>query len=591
MRTFFQSILGSCLGVLIAFLVLFLILFGIGASVYSSKDAKPSVSANSVLYLKLDKELPELTNNTESVSFTQLADQGKNLSVHDYAKLVERAGEDKKIKGIYIHPEITSLSLTKLRVLEEAMKKFKESGKFIFAYSDYYTGSTYSLATMADEIVLFPSGGIDLRGLASVVPHFKDLADKAGIEFETYFAGKFKSATEPFRLDHMSDANKLQTRSYLNSLYENMVNDIMENRGLDRPELEDIIDRFLSRDAESAKQSGLIDQIMYEDEMLDLIRGRLGLEEDDKIRLVSPEDYYKSDPLKTKLSEKNKIALVYAEGSIHDGPEKYGSISGQKYVEILRKIRKDKNVKAVVLRVDSPGGSALASEKIWRELKLIREEGIPVVASMGTYAASGGYYIASGAEYITAEPTTITGSIGVFTLIPKVNKLFNEKLGVNMDTVRTNDLSAAFLPFFPSSPEEKEILQDQVDDIYETFLARVSEARSMSRDEVNEIAQGRVWTGEQAIDINLVDELNTLDGTVQKAAELADISEYRIAEYPQLKDPLMKMLERFLDGGEFSAKIRMLQAKPVETWQNQIVDEVREISQPQARMPMEILWH
>ena len=319
------------------------------------------------------------------------------------------------------------------------------------------------------------------------------------------------------------------------------------------------------------------------------IRDQLGLDEDEKINFITGDDYYKSDPPKNKLSEKNKIAVIYAEGQIHDGEEQYGTISGKKYVDIIRKIRQDKNVKAVVLRIDSPGGSALASEKIWRELKLLQEDGIPVLASMGTYAASGGYYIASGAEYIAAEPTTITGSIGVFLLMPKVHEMMNEKIGIHFDSVATNEMSAAFTPFFPSSPKEQAILQEQADQIYEVFLSRVAEARNMSKDQVNEIAQGRVWTGEQALDIHLVDQLGGLSHTIDKAAELSGISEYRIVNYPQLKDPLLKMLENLM-GDDFTTSLKVLSAQPSELWKSRLSEEIKSISQPQARMPVNLIW-
>jgi len=589
MRTFFQSILGSCLGVMMAFLVIFLILFGIGASMFSGRDAKPSAKANTVLHLKLEQDLPELTNNTQPIGFDQFTDKGKILSVHDYAELIQRAGSDKNIKGIYLNTGTSPLSQTKRAVLEKALTKFKESGKFIYAYSEYYTGGTYHLASIADKIGIFPSGGVDLRGVAAIVPHFKDLSDRIGIEFETYFAGKFKSATEPFRLNHMSEENKLQTRSYLNSLYGNILKDISSNRNIDSAQLVRLVDDFLARNADSALEHGLVDMIAYEDEIKDQIREAIGLEQDEKINFLSIEDYYKSDPLKRNLSEKNKIAVLYAEGQIHDGTEQYGTISGDSYVKAIQKIRQDRNVKAVVLRVDSPGGSALASEKIWRELRLLQEDGIPVVASMGTYAASGGYYIASGAEYITAEPTTITGSIGVFLMLPKINKMMNEKIGIHFDTVSTNEMGAAFTPFFPSTPKEQTILQEQADQIYEIFLDRVAQARHMTLDEVNEIAQGRVWTGEQALKINLVDELGGLEQTIKKAAQLAGISEYRTVDYPQLKDPLIKMIENIF-GDEFTAKMQMLNSGPMDLWKNQLTEELKSIRQPQARMPVDIIW-
>ena len=589
MRTFFQSILGSCLGVILAFLVIVLILAGIGSSIYSADRKDHKLESNSVLHLKLDKLAPELTNNVSEMGLDQLMAQGKILSIHDYAALIERAADDKNIKGIFLEPGNLQIGQTKREVLEDAITQFKESGKFVYAYSEYYTGGAYQLATLADEIAIFPQGGIDLRGMAAIVPHFKSLSEKVGVEFETYFAGKFKSATEPFRLDHMSEANKLQTNSYLQSLYGELLSDIIRNRGIDSTALQQVINEYSSRNARMAKEKGLVDLILYEDEVYQFIRDKIGLNEDEEINFISLDNYYAAEPLKKNYSIGDKIAVVYAEGSIHDGEASAGTISGDEYARIIRKIRKDEDIKALVIRIDSPGGSALASEKIWRELKLTQEAGIPVVASMGSYAASGGYYIASGAQHIVAEPTTITGSIGVFILFPKVNRLFSEKLGVNMDTVQTNRYSAAFTPFFPSSPGEQQILQHEVDQIYETFLERVAEARNMSRDDINEVAQGRVWTGKQAIEKGLVDEMGDLEHTLAKAAELAGISEYRISDYPRIKDPIYQFLEE-LTGEDFSAALHLFRGNATDLIEGKMDETLKTWSVPQARMPVNILW-
>ncbi|WP_236974953.1 signal peptide peptidase SppA [Membranihabitans maritimus] len=589
MRTFFQSVLGSCLGVILGVLLLFLILAGIGSAFYSQGSEKPKVSSNSVLTINLAGVLPEKRNNTDVQGFEQLIEQEEILSIHDYAELIERAGNDKDIKGIYLDMSQVNIGLTKREILEKAIKTFKQSGKFVFAYSDYYSTSAYHLATLADEIAVFPTGGIDLRGLASIVPHFKTLSDKIGIEFETYFAGKFKSATEPFRLSEMSEANKLQTRSYLNSMYNVLLDDIEQNRSIDSIELQQIINAYGARNATKAMEFNLVDVVCYEDEFLEKMRDKLGLDEDEKINTVSVYDYYKSDPLSKNYSAKDKIAIVFAEGEIHDGEERYGSISGEAYVKMIRDIRRDENIKAVVLRIDSPGGSALASEKIWRELKLLQEDGIPVIASMGTYAASGGYYIASGSEYIISEPSTITGSIGVFFLLPKVSELMEDKLGINMDTVKTNNLSAAFTPFFPSSPVEQELLQSEVDQIYDIFLSRVADARKMTVDQVNEVAQGRVWTGTQAIHKGLVDQLGSLSDAIDKAASEAEIEEYRITEYPRTKQPFYKFLEQ-ITGEELNTSIKLVKGHHLEIAKENLEAELRDWQKPQARLPIQFLW-
>lgn len=589
MRTFFQSILGSCLGVVLGILVIFLILAGIGSSIYSADTKGPALKPNSVLNLKLDQILPELTNNVSDVALSSLMDQSKILSIHDYAQLIERAGTDKNIKGIYLEPSNLRISQTKREILEDAIKKFKESGKFIYAYSDYYSSGAYHLATLSDQIAIFPNGGIDLRGIAAIVPHFKSLSEKLGVRVETYFAGKFKSATEPFRLDHMSQENKLQTNSYLNSLYGEILSDISHNRSIDSTDLQQMINTFESRNSQMALENGLVDLVLYEDEMYQYIRDKIGLSTDEEINFISLDGYYRAEPLKRNLTNENEIAVLYAEGSIHDGKETAGTISGDQYVKQIRKIRKDDDVKALVVRIDSPGGSALASEKIWRELKLTQEAGIPVYASMGTYAASGGYYIASGSQYIVAEPTTITGSIGVFIVFPKIEELLNDKLGIHIDTVTTNRYSAAFTPFFPSTPGEQAILQSEVDQIYETFLERVSEARNMTRDEVNEVAQGRVWTGKQAIEKGLVDEMGDLQHTISLAAERAGISEYRTVSYPRIKDPIYQFLEE-LTGQDFNATIELFRSNPTDAIRTKLEKQLKSWTRPMARIPVDIIW-
>ncbi|HLT94049.1 MAG TPA: signal peptide peptidase SppA [Membranihabitans sp.] len=589
MRTFFQSILGSCLGVLLAILVIFLILAGIGSSIYSADRKKPKVKNNTVLHLKLDKITPELTNNAQEIGIEYFMEQKKILSIHDYAQAIEKAAEDKNIKGIYLEPQGIRIGQTKREVLEDAILKFKSSGKFVYAYADYYSGGAYQMATLADQIAIFPQGGVDLRGIAAIVPHFKGLSEKLGVEFETYFAGKFKSATEPFRLEHMSDENKLQTNSYLQSLYSEILMDITRNRSIDSISLQRVINEYSARNAQLAKENGLVDLILYKDEMLQFIKDKIGLKEDEDINFITLDNYYTANPPKKDYTVKDKIAILFAEGEIHDGPAASGTISGEEYPRIIREIRQDKDIKALVVRIDSPGGSALASEKVWRELKLTQEAGIPVVASMGSYAASGGYYIASGTQHIIAEPSTITGSIGVFILFPKVGKLFSDKLGINMDTVQTNQYSAAFTPFFPSSPGERQILQGEVDQIYETFLERVAEARNMSRDQVNEVAQGRVWTGKQAIEKGLVDEMGDLQDALIKAAQLAEIDEYRITNYPRIKDPLYQFLEQ-LTGEDFSAVTKVLQGDMETFLQKKIEGSMNSWSGPQTRMPINLLW-
>lgn len=400
------------------------------------------------------------------------------------------------------------------------------------------------MASVADKVMLHPLGAIDLRGFGSEIPFFKEMLDRLGIKMNVFYAGKYKGATEPFRLNQLSDENRYQIHEYIEDLYDSFLGDIAQGRQMSADQVRNLAEELGGRNADLAKQNQLIDAIMYEDEVFDALREELDFSKDEKVNLVDLETYYKVKGKDLNLSSRSKIAVVYAEGEIRGGDDQYGMITDDQYVGILRKIRDDENTKAVVLRINSPGGDAFVSDEIWREVQLVREKGIPVVASMGDVAASGGYYIACGADRIIAEPNTITGSIGVFGLIPNISELMNEKLGIHMDTVRTAKYANGVVnPFYPVGPDEAAIIQEGIDRTYETFLSRVAQGRNMTRDAVHEIAQGRVWTGTRAKEIGLVDELGDMDRAIALAAELSGTDEYRITEYPRLKEPMQKLIE------------------------------------------------
>ncbi|MBK8503677.1 MAG: signal peptide peptidase SppA [Saprospiraceae bacterium] len=353
-----------------------------------------------------------------------------------------------------------------------------------------------------------------------------------------------KVQTEPFRLNEMSDENRYQIRQYVSELYSSFVKDIAAGRSQSEDQIRDAAENLSGRNADLALASKLIDQILYEDQVFDAISDQLDLDEDEKINFVELNDYFTIKGKDLNLRASTKIAVLYAEGEIRGGKEQYGMITDDQYVAILRKIRKDDKVKALVLRVNSPGGDAYVSDEIWREIQLVREAGIPVIASMGDVAASGGYYIACGADRIIAEPNTITGSIGVFGLIPNFEELMNDKLGIHVDTVKTARYANGIVsPFYPVGPEEAALIQESIDRTYEVFLSRVAQGRNMTRDAVHEIAQGRVWTGSRAKEIGLVDELGDLDDAIKAAADLAGTDDFRITEYPRIKDPMQKLLE------------------------------------------------
>ena len=497
--------MASCLGVILALGLAIFLLVSFSASFGGEKAA--TVSSNSVLELTFDAPIPEKTNNAEREGFSLENDDIVGLQA--WVEAINHAKTDPKIKGILLHPEMTSFGMATASVVRRALEDFRKEGKFIVSYADYYSNGTYYLASAADKIYLHPIGRLDFRGFASAIPFFRDMLDRIGVKPEIYFAGQFKGATEPFRLNKMSDPNRLQVREYLGGLYSIFLEDIARTRKISVSELQNIASTYAAGDAKGALRTKMIDQVgMYEDVLIDL-RKRLALTDKDAIKTISIEDYCTTFARKLNVSAKNKIAVVYAEGEIDGSKEdKNGTITQDRYLKLLREIRQDDKVKAIVLRVNSPGGDALTSESILQELRLSQKAGKKVVVSMGDYAASGGYYISAFADSIFAEQNTITGSIGVFAMTFSLNKMMNEKLGIHYDTITTGSPYATMmLPFFDKSPNQGAVLQGYVDTLYETFLNRVATGRNMSRDAVHSIAQGRVWTGAKAKEIGLVDAI------------------------------------------------------------------------------------
>ncbi len=542
MGQFFKFVFASCLGVMLATIALGILSFAMLAAIASSAGSKAvSVQPNTVLHLKFDKPIPEKTNNLPMDPFN--FKEQKVLGLHDILAALERAQTDDNIKGILLETDGLQGGLATANALRDALAEFRSKGKFVYAYANAYTQGAYYLASAADKIYLSPVGLLDFHGFAAQVPFFKDLLDKAGIKAQVYYAGKFKSATEPFRRNNMSEENKLQVREYLEDAFGEFLSDIAEARGISKAELRRIADNMAATLPEDALRLKMVDELTYRDKVLDDIRQKTGLDKKDKIPTLTIEAYQEAKPAKPNLKAKHKIAVVYAEGNIVDGKGENGSIGDVKYVDILSKLRKDKQVRAIVLRINSGGGSAMASENILREVELAKAEGIKVVVSMGDYAASGGYYIACKADSIFAEPNTLTGSIGVFSMVPSAQQLLNKQIGIQFDTVKTGQFAHGVSPVYDLTEAEGKIMQSFVDKLYETFLGHVAAGRNMSRDAVNEIAQGRVWTGQKAVRIGLADRIGYLDDAIASAAKLAEVSEYRLTEYPRVKDPIQQLLE------------------------------------------------
>jgi len=431
---------------------------------------------------------------------------------------------------------------------------FKSDGKFIYAYGEYYSQKDYYIASVADKVVLNPVGAVDFKGLAAQVMFFKKAMEKLDIEMQIIRGpnNKFKSAVEPFMYDQMSEANKEQTNIFLSSIWESMVNEIAISRKLSAAQLKTIADSLWSANPNKAMEVGLIDMIAYEDQFKDELMKKVDVTDAKKYNEISLTDYATTVRKSDNIKEKKKIVVIYAVGEIVSGEGNDNIIGSDRIAKAVRKARQDSSVKAIVLRVNSPGGSALASEVMWRELVLAKKVK-PIVVSMGNYAASGGYYISCMADKIYAEPTTITGSIGVFGMIPNLKNFLNDKLGITFDGVSTNANSAMGGVSQPLTPFQRKVIQNSVVDIYTAFINHVAEGRNMTPKQVDAIGQGRVWSGVDAIKIGLVDELGGLDDAIAEAAKLANIEGYRISERPELKDPLKEMIKKM--GGNVKASV------------------------------------
>lgn len=542
MNSFFKMVFASCLGVALGLGLLSVIGVSILGAIAGQSTKPKAVASNSVLHLKFDKSVPELSNNTELQSITDLQDEDLQ-GLTDIVNTLRRAQKDDRIKGIFLETDMTLLSgFATSRVLRNAMEDFKKSGKFIISHGKFYLQNNYYLCSAADEIYINPLGICEVRGYSVQIPFYKNLIDRLGVQMQIYYAGKFKGATEPFRLDKLSAENRLQYKELLNDIYDIFLQDVAASRKLEKSELRNIVDNYLADSPENAVKYKLIDEVAYRSDVLARIRKKLGLKEKEKINLVTLEEYAESNPENKNYREKNKIAIVFAEGNIVDGKGANGSIGDARYVKALEKILKDDKIKAVVLRINSPGGSALASENILHAVNKIKESGRPVVVSMGDYAASGGYYIACQADSIFAESNTLTGSIGVFRIVPSVGNALRKNLGITFDSVNTGPYAAGLNLIFSQSPEEALKLQASTEEMYEVFLRHVAKGRKMTRDQVNEIAQGRVWSGSDARGIGLVDRIGGIDQAIASAAKLARIKSYRTVNYPSVMNPLEEII-------------------------------------------------
>lgn len=540
MKQFLKFLLASLLGTMLAIGLFSVISIGIFGSIAAMGESKAVITDNSVLVVNTSKIIPDRTNNTQMDPLSFSSD--KILGLTDIQKCIEAAAEDENIEGIYLKAGNNTLPMASANSLRSSLEKFKESGKFVVAYAENYSQNGYYMASIADSVYLNPAGNLEFRGFSATLTFFKRMMDKIGVKAEVFYAGKFKSATEPYRMDKMSPENKVQVREMITSLNDDFMEDISSSRSIAEADLRELANEHLLWDSQSAVDAGLVDGAIFKEDVKEIIRENIGLEEGKKIKTVSLNDYMST--VKPDLSVKDKIAVIYAEGAIVGGEGAPGSIGDDTYIKHIQKAIDDKKVKAIVLRVNSPGGSAQASENILNHIKMAKDKGKPVVVSMGDYAASGGYYISTEADKIFAQENTITGSIGVFMLLPSAKELMEEKIGITVDTVKTGRFSTSINPNMGIGAAEGKELQRLADNVYDRFLTVVSEGRGMEKDAVNEVAQGRVWTGAKAKELGLVDEIGDLATAIDEAASLAGLEKYRVRNFPAIQDPLTELLNQ-----------------------------------------------
>jgi protease-4 len=540
---FIKRVLSTVIGIFVFLAICIAGLLFIGLLFGSDSEEIVSVQPNSILDLKLNFPINDYTGKTVFTDYPFLDEDEKN-GLFNIIDAIKYAETDDKIKGISIDNNFIEAGISQTKALRDALLEFKESGKFIMAYADIYSQKDYYLSSVADTIYMNPVGALEFKGLYSEQLYFKNFQEKSGLKMEVVRFGKYKSAVEPYLANAMSDENREQVSVFLNAIWTEIKNEISESRHLSAERLNTIADSLLTRNAKLAKVSKLIDKIAYHDEYVNGLIYAVGVYSEKELEVVSIDDYalYASDKLKLNTS-KNKIAVIYAEGEIIYGEGEKGMVGQGAMNRSLKKAREDDRVKAIVLRINSPGGSALASELIWREIELTKKVK-PVIVSMGDLAASGGYYIACNADKIIAEPTTITGSIGVFGMLPNGKELA-DSWGINAEQVGTNKNAVTYSFFESLSNDQRAFIKEGVVDIYELFTNRVAVGRNMNQDDVKAISEGRVWTGTDALRIGLVDELGGLDIALQRAAEAAEIEDYKIKEMPVFEKDLDKILEQF----------------------------------------------
>ena len=584
MKSFFKTFFASLLA-LVVFSLLCILFFVIIIGGLTSKSI-PDIGPKSVLVLDLSQHFKEQKQDNPVSDIT--GDEEKNIpGLYDVIRLIHKAKTDKNISGIYILANGNPNGFEASDEIRNAVVDFKKAGKFVLAFGDVITQKAYYIANAANKIYVSPQGYVEWFGLNVEYAFLKGTLEKLNIEPQIFYAGKFKSATEPFRTDKMTPENKLQTTVWLNDLYSGFLQKASEARTIDSSELHHLANIGKIQSAKDALDNNLVDGVKYDDEVKDELKNKLGLGKYDRINFVSINTYAASGGYKSFKGE--KIALIYAEGNIIDGKGEQGVIAGDDYRTLIRKARLDKSIKAIVFRVNSGGGSVLASETIWRELSLAKKEK-PVVVSFGDVAASGGYYISCAADSIFASPLTITGSIGVFGIIPNMEKFFKNKLGITFDGVKTGPYADASTIVRPMNDAEKKMVQAEIERIYSQFKQRVADGRKKDTSDVEQIAQGRVWTGQRAMTIGLIDRFGGIDDAIECAARMAKLKEYHVKEYPEEQTIFDKIFGR-TPPVNFNDKIKNEMGEENFQIYQQLKTVKQMCNEPQARMPFEFSIH
>jgi len=547
MREFFKYLFASMLGFFLSIVIVFLICFVVVVGIISSIDSDKTVvvSNNSVLFLNLDQAITERTPKNPFGNLPIVGGEEKEaIGLNDFLKALQKAKTDDNIKCIYLNVSSPNAGFATLREVRNALIDFKKSHKKIIAYSEVYTQGAYYLASVADKVYLNPEGALEFKGFSSELTFFKGTLEKVGVEMQVIRVGNYKSAVEPFILDKMSDYNRKQVTAYVGGLYNTFLSDIAQSRNIQKDSLNSIADNYKVQQPQDAVNFKMIDALKYKDQILEELKGLSGRTRGENIRSVSINDYAKNNS--DTAEGKDKVAVIYANGEISGGEGSDNQIGSERISRAIRKARLDDDIKAVVLRVNSPGGSALASDVIWREVVLTRKEK-PVIASFGDVAASGGYYIGCAADSIFVQPNTITGSIGVFGIIPNFQNLMTNKLGITFDGVKTGKYADIMATNRPMTAGERFIIQNELNRIYNGFVSRVADGRKKSKAYIDSIGGGHVWIGTDAVQIGLADRIGGFKDAIKAAAKKAKLKNYKVVEYPDVIDPWKSLMNEGTD--------------------------------------------